>query len=401
MEAPLSPAARPRVIALIPARGGSKSIPQKNIRMLNGKPLLHWTLGAACAAELIDAVYVATDDQRIADCVAAFGHPKARAIARSPETATDTASSESVLLEFARQQEAEHIVMIQATSPLLQSTDLDGGLRHYFSQQADSLLSVVRQKRFLWETDARGQAQPLNYVPARRPRRQEFAGFLVENGAFYVTKRSALLASNCRLSGRMVCYEMAEETYVELDEPVDWEIIASLLQHRQPGSTANSTRAIKLVLTDVDGVLTDAGMYYDAQGDALKKFNTRDGLGMEMLRRRGIQTGIITGEKTEMVAQRARKLKVDVLIQGCQDKWSALQQLLAERKLQLHEVAYIGDDLNDVEVLGRVGFAAVPADAMPAARARAHYVCSTKGGAGCFREFAERILRDVPAPAHS
>lgn len=380
-----------RVVALIPARGGSKGIPLKNIKLLGGRPLIHWTLEAACLSETIHKVFVATDDERIATVVAEFDHPKVRVVSRSPETATDTASTESVVLEFARDHEFDHLVLIQATSPLLQASDLDGGLRRYFESQADSMLSVVRQKRFLWETDAAGVARPLNYEPARRPRRQDFDGFLVENGAFYVTGRETLLASGCRLSGKILCHEMAEETYVELDEPSDWDAVGATLVQR-PIAALPSLDRIKLVLTDVDGVLTDGGMYYGSEGDTLKRFNTRDGMGMELLRNQGILTGIITREQTEIVSQRAKKLKVDILVQGCRDKLPALQQILAARNLKACEVAYIGDDLNDVEVLAHVGFSAAPADAADEARNSAHYICSKKGGEGCFREFAEVIL---------
>lgn len=388
-----------RVVALIPARGGSKGIPLKNIKLLGGRPLIHWTLEAACLSETIHKVFVATDDERIAAVVAEFDHPKVRVVSRSPETATDTASTESVVLEFARDHEFDHLVLIQATSPLLQASDLDGGLRRYFESQADSVLSVVRQKRFLWETNAAGVARPLNYEPARRPRRQDFEGFLVENGAFYVTGRETLLASGCRLSGKIMCHEMAEETYVELDGPSDWDAVGAMLVQR-PIATLPPLDRIKLVLTDVDGVLTDGGMYYGSEGDTLKRFNTRDGMGMELLRNQGILTGIITREQTEIVSQRAKKLKVDILVQGCRDKLPALQQILAAQNLKACEVAYIGDDLNDVEVLAHVGFSAAPADAADEARNSAHYICSKKGGEGCFREFAEVILRyQTPSPS--
>ena len=115
-------------------------------------------------------------------------------------------------------------------------------------------------------------------------------------------------------------------------------------------------------------------------------------MGMELLRNQGILTGIITREQTEIVSQRAKKLKVDILVQGCRDKLPALEQILAARNLKACEVAYIGDDLNDVEVLAHVGFSAAPADAADEARNSAHYICSKKGGEGCFREFAEVIL---------
>lgn len=218
-----------KYIAFIPVRGGSKSIPLKNIRPFCGRPLVYWTAEAASDCARIDRVYVATDDARIADAVRGFALPRVEVIARGAETATDTASTESAMLEFARAHTFEHILLIQATSPLLTSTHLSEGIAAYERGGYDSLLSVVRQKRFLWQTKD-GAATPLNYDPHHRPRRQEMDGYLVENGAFYLTSRARLLETRSRLSGRTGTYEMPEATYFEIDEPSDWAIMEQLKQ---------------------------------------------------------------------------------------------------------------------------------------------------------------------------
>lgn len=380
---------RHAVVGFIPVRGGSKGIPQKNIKPIAGRPLLYWALDAATRCNVIDRVVVSTDDAAIAAAVHAYGNDRVEVFERAPETATDTASTESAMLEFATRRDFEHMVLIQATSPLTQAHHLSEGIRHYLDKNADSLVSVVRQKRFFWSAQASGEAAPLNYDPLKRPRRQDHEGFLAENGAFYVTRRTTLIASGSRLAGKVVSYEMPEETYYELDEPTDWLVVETLLNQRPK---PYSPGTIKLLLTDVDGVLTDAGMYYTDQGDELKKFNTRDGKGMELLRNHGIKTGIITGEQTRIVANRAKKLKVDYLFQGVQDKLPVLQRILAESGLRPEEVAYLGDDLNDLEVLAAVGFSAAPADAVPRVRESVHYVCSSKGGQGCLREVSDLLL---------
>lgn len=151
-------------------------------------------------------------------------------------------------------------------------------------------------------------------------------------------------------------------------------------------------RHVRLVAMDCDGVLTDGGMYYAESGDEWKKFNTRDGKGVELLRRAGYLTSIITGEDTAIVERRAAKMKVDALIQGAQDKLSALDALLASHGLAHEQVAYVGDDLNDLPVMQRVGLACAVADATPPVRQIAHYVCERKGGEGAVREVAELIL---------
>lgn len=150
---------------------------------------------------------------------------------------------------------------------------------------------------------------------------------------------------------------------------------------------------IRILATDVDGVLTDAGMYYSESGDEWKKFNTRDGMGIKLLQKAGFVTAIVTQERTKLVARRAEKLAIPELHQGVMDKLSLLRELVARHGLSLSQVAYIGDDVNDLEALQAVGFSAAPADGMPGIRAAVDYVCDKKGGEGCVRELAELLLQ--------
>lgn len=155
-------------------------------------------------------------------------------------------------------------------------------------------------------------------------------------------------------------------------------------------------RDIRLFAMDVDGVLTDGGMYYSETGDELKKFNTVDGKGIELLRKAGIKTAIVTSENTALVAQRAKKLRVDFLCQGVSDKVSAIRAICRKLDISLENVAYVGDDLNDMKLLEKVGFAACPLNALQA-------VCDIpgilrlghKGGDGAVRAFADVILRGM------
>ena len=151
-------------------------------------------------------------------------------------------------------------------------------------------------------------------------------------------------------------------------------------------------RSIKLFATDVDGVLTDAGMYYSESGDEWKKFNTRDGMGIKLLQRAGIITAIVTQERTKLVARRAERLMIPELHQGVMDKLSLVRDMSARYGLTLSQVAYIGDDINDLETLKAVGFSATPADGMPQVAAAVDYICRKKGGEGAVREIIEMIL---------
>ena len=385
-------------VAFIPVRGGSKSIPLKNIKPISGKPLVYWTVKAACGCKYIDKVFIATDSDKIKENVEGFKEgseaelfKKAEVIGRSAESASDTASTEFAMLEFADKVEFDNIVLVQATSPLLVSSDLDRGFEAFGEENVDSVLSVVRQKRFHWGNDENGFAHPTNYDVFHRPRRQEFDGYLVENGAFYISSKEDLLKSKNRVSGNIKAVEMNEDTFFEIDEPSDWVIIEALM--KKNGITASKEiPEIKIFLTDCDGCLTDGGMYYSEHGDELKKFNTRDGMGFALLHKKRIVTGIVTSENVDLNRRRAQKLKLDVLEAGCRDKVAAVKVLCEKYNASLENVAYIGDDINDLDVIKIVGYGCCPADAMPQIREAAKYVTKAKGGEGVIREVVERII---------
>lgn len=388
-----------RYAAFIPVRGGSKSIPLKNIREIGGRPLVYWTLDAAVQCPQIDRVYLCTDSEVIRKKTEEYIEKyhcsnKLRCIDRPPETATDTASTESAMLYFGRTWENfQHIILIQATSPLLTASHLSAAISAYETDGYDSLLSVVRQKRFCWRAVEQGYV-PENYDYRNRPRRQEFDGYLVENGAFYINTREGLLRDECRLSGKIGVYEMEEETYFEIDEPSDWVIVEQLLRKRAEKREDGSGRLqnIKMLLTDCDGVLTDGGMYYSERGDELKKFNTKDGKAVQILHDHGILFGIITGENIELVRRRAKKIRADECCLGVSDKLTVLDQICQKYGLHYEEIAYIGDDLNDEPVLRKVGFPCSVPNGVPEVRNIAQYITSAQGGQGVVREIAELLL---------
>lgn len=383
-------------VAYIPARGGSKSIPLKNIKILAGHPLVYWTAKAACECRYIDRVYIATDSPEIRSAVDAFKNEnpafsKLCVIDRSAESASDTASTESAMLEFAEKRDFDSIVLIQATSPLLCADDLNRGFEEYEKPDTDSVMSVVHQYRFNWQCDEQDLIHPTNYDVFHRPRRQEFSGYLVENGAFYITSRERLLTTKNRVSGNIRAVEMPEDTFFEIDEPSDWVMIESLLKRRISEQKRNIPE-IKLFLTDVDGCLTDGGMYYSENGDELKKFNTRDGMAFQLLREHGIKTGIVTSESVNLNIRRAQKLQLDFIEIGCKDKLARIREIAKKADVQLSEVAYVGDDLNDLEAIENVGFGCCPADAIDVVKNAANYVADAKGGEGVIREIENILL---------
>jgi len=384
-----------KVIAFIPVRGGSKSIPLKNIKLFCGKPLVCWNIEALEACDFVDEVIVATDSDDIWNTVEARHYKKTTLYRRSAENACDTASTESVMLEYIHyaQLPSENIFMlVQATSPLTEDIHFTEALQMYGKGEFDSILTCVRNYRFFWNEDGTS----MNYDYKNRPRRQNFSGMLMENGAFYINTVKNILQSGNRLSGKIGIYEMPEYTATEIDEPDDWTILESLMQRHVLSKRQQKEKQVKLFLCDVDGTLTDGGMYYSESGDELKKFNTRDGMGFQLLREAGIKTGIITSENTKIVEKRAKKLKINYLRQSKRDggKVAAAKEICEELGISLDEVAYIGDDVNCYDLLSSVGYAACPRDAcVEVKNIPTIHISPFKGGEGCVREFITMILQ--------
>ena len=377
-------------IAFIPARCGSKSIHFKNIKMFCGKPLIYWTLNALENSKTIDKIIVATDCKEIATIVKSFNFKKVSIYWRNPANAQDSSSSESVILEYIKQSDLknnDYFFLVQATSPFTQSKDFDFAFQKLIQEKADSLLSCARVKRFFWNEDG----TPINYDFKNRPRRQDFKGNLVENGAFYINKVKNILKYKNRLSGKIAIYEMPEITSIELDEPNDW-IIAENLMKKNILSKKVFNKKIKLFAIDVDGVLTNGGMYYSKEGEILKKFNTKDGMGIELLRKNNIVPVIITKEDSKIVLRRAEKLKIKEVYIGIKDKLKIIEKLMKKYNLEFENIAYIGDDINDLPVLKKIGLSFAPNDAISEIKQIANYVTTKKGGEGALREAIERIL---------
>lgn len=216
-------------IAFIPVRGGSKSIPLKNIKLLAGKPLVYWTSKAANDSKYIDKIVIATDSPEIKDSVKSFGLKKIEIYDRNPENAQDESSTESVMLEYIKKamlKPEDKFFLIQATSPLLKTKHINEMYEKYLSECADSALSCVSCKRFFWSKEGKS----INYDYRNRPRRQDFDGFLMENGACYINSVSNIVKDSNRLSGKIAVYEMPEYTSVEIDEPDDFLLLEKLME---------------------------------------------------------------------------------------------------------------------------------------------------------------------------
>ena len=377
------------VIAFVPARGGSKSIPEKNIKYFCGKPLIYWNLHELQKSE-VDEIVVATDSDNIKLVVESFKFSKVKVYDRSSENSQDTSSTESVMLEYINSSDlsgSDIFMLVQATSPFTQTIHFNEGLS--LLEDYESILSCCISKKFAWKEN--GQA--LNYDIYNRPRRQDYKGDLIENGAFYISLVSDIKETENRISGKIGIYQMPEYTCTEIDEIEDWIVAESLMRRFILNHKKRDFSKIKLFLSDVDGVLTDAGMYYTENGDEFKKFCTYDGMGMQLLQNSGIKVGILTSEDKQLNRRRAEKLNLDFDFHGTTDKLQIVKDLCKSEKITLNEVAYIGDDVNCFELLSNVGIAACPENAMKNIKSIPNIIqLSKSGGAGVVRELVEIIL---------
>lgn len=223
------------IISVIPCRGGSKGILRKNIKSLGGKPLVAYSIKASLESKAIDRTIVSTEDAEIKQVCLKLG---AEVIDRPIELALDTSQNEEVMLhvlQVLRRREdylPSYMVLLEPTCPFKTSKDIDLAVQRIVDSNADSLLSVYKSELFFWSANGK----PLNYDPKRRPRRQDRKDEFIENGTIFITKAQTFLKEKCRLTGKIVLFEMPREISWEMDSPFDWEIAECIIsKHRKVG----------------------------------------------------------------------------------------------------------------------------------------------------------------------
>lgn len=375
-------------IGFIPLRKNSKGIPGKNRRKFLGRPLFSWVLTQAVFSKL-DEVYIFTDDEWIIDFVKKeySWTVKIKIMERSAGSATDTASTEAAMLEFLGKIDFQFdvFVLLQATSVFTRAQDIDASLRQV-EDGYDSALTVVIDHRFYWSK----AGEPINYDPTKRPRRQDFQGNLVENGAVYATTTEAFRNSKIRISGQIACVEMPEISFIEIDSLTDWQVAEKLMEDHLK-ENKDSLRRIDTLILDVDGVFTNGKVYYGSDGELAKSFDMRDGMGLEILREDKIEIIVITSEKSDLVVSRMKKLKIDKVHLGVKDKLGLLQHLIKNDALSFGQFAYVGDDVNDMACMCSVAWSFAPANAMNEIKSRADILLCKNSGNGAIREAANFI----------
>lgn len=382
-------------LAVIPARGGSKGIPRKNILPLLGVPLVAHNIQAALRARLVDRVVVSTDDPEIGAISRQYG---GEVVWRPADISGDSASSESALLytlEYLQETEGyqpDLLAFLQCTSPLTQAEDIDGTIQALLDDRADSALAVIPFHYFLWQNEPSGDAVGINHSKTVRPLRQDREPQYLETGAVYVMRVPGLLQAKHRFFGKTALYQMPAERRLEIDAPVDFTIAEALVgQQARRGQIEALPEEIGALVLDFDGVFTDNKVIVFQDGREAVVCDRSDGWGIGRLKKSGLPMLVLSTEPNPVVTARAAKLDLPCM-QGIQDKWSALETWLAERSIDPASVVYVGNDDNDLPCMTRVGCAVATADAYPKVMAVADIVLEHRGGDGAIREICELIL---------
>ncbi|GAA1906341.1 N-acylneuraminate cytidylyltransferase [Streptomyces sodiiphilus] len=390
------------VLAVIPARGGSKGVPGKNLAPVGDAPLVARAVRACRAARLPTAVLVSTDDPDIAAAAHSAG---ARVAERPAGISGDTASSESAVLHAMdvhrahRGRDADVVLLVQCTSPFLTAEEIDG-VAAAVLDGADSALTVAPFHGFLWREAAGTGGHGVNHDKAYRPRRQDRPQDLLETGAAYAMRADGFRAERHRFFGRTELVRTDPARVLEIDDPHDLaraRALAPLLDTAGPATGAPPAcrlpgRAdIDAVVLDFDGTQTDDRVLIDSDGRETVAVHRGDGLGIAALRRAGLPVLILSTEQNPVVAARARKLRVPVL-HGIDRKDLALKQWCEEQGIAPERVLYAGNDVNDLPCFGLAGWPVAVAGAHDVVRAAARAVTSAPGGAGAIREIASWIL---------
>jgi N-acylneuraminate cytidylyltransferase len=381
------------IVAVIPARGGSKGIPGKNLRPVGGVPLIVRAVLSARASRLVDRVVVSTDDLAIASLARGAG---AEVVERPREISGDTASSESALDHAIDSLEERGVsvrilAFLQATSPFIDPDDLDGAIERVAAGESDTVFSAVESWGFVWRDGPSG-AIGVNHDAATRPRRQDRELEFLETGAFYVMDAAGFRRAGHRFFGRVGIAVVPESHALEIDTLEQLALADALAPLHARVAREPVAIDVDAVVTDFDGVHTDDTVALGQDGQESVVVNRSDGLGVARLTAAGIPVLILSTETNPVVGARAHKLGVEV-IQSSTDKAAALAGWAAEHGIPLERIAYLGNDVNDLGCFALVGWPVAVPNAHPLALGAARLVLTTPGGSGAVRELADAVLR--------
>lgn len=403
------PGSEQRIAIVIPARFGSTRLPGKPLADIAGKPMVQHVYERALQVSNANYVVIATDDERVAEAVRAFG-------GKYVMTSPDHPSGTDRLAEVMREVDADIYINLQGDEPLVRPADIEslaagmladagvsiGTLCHPIDEQEAKNPNTVK---VVLATN--GNALYFSRSPIPYPRDKEATSYLKHVGVYayrrdvvaqYSTLPQPMMEhaeklEQLRLMAAGYCIRayIVEPTGPGVDTPECLEHVRALITGQQP-TPKPTLKDIRLVITDVDGVLTDGGIYYDATGECIKRFHVRDGLGMRMLEENGVRVAVLSGRDSATLRKRVSDLGISLCQFGVKDKHSACMQLMEEAGVTSAQTACIGDDSIDLPAFSACGISFAVADAPIYVKAAATQTLLAGGGTGAFREVADAIL---------
>jgi N-acylneuraminate cytidylyltransferase len=402
---------KPEILAIIPARGGSKTVPRKNIQPLAGHPLIAYSIAAGLQAQRVNRVIVSTDDEEIAEIGRSYGAevPFLRPASLAQDETVDLPVFKNAL-EWLAETEAyqpEIVVQLRPTSPLRPPDCVDRAIEILLSNtDGDSVRGVIpsgQNPYKMWRISSEGNLQPLlgnNFEEPYNMPRQELPQTYWQTGHIDVIRASTILEKGS-MSGDVILPLIMDPRYaVDIDtakdhEHAQWILGQSDLPLIRPGRKVRPLpQKVELVVFDFDGVMTDNRVWVDAEGRELVSANRSDGWGLARLKQTGVQIVVLSTETNSVVAARCRKLGIEA-IQGIKDKAKALRKLMESRGIESNQTIYIGNDVNDVVCFPLVACALVVEDAHPEAKAQADLILTKRGGQGAVRELCDILIRNI------
>ncbi len=385
-----------KIVAAIPARGGSVGLPGKNIRPLNGIPLVGRTVRAARGSRFVSDVFVSSDSSQILTIAEKYG---AKPFLRPQELSGPTATSESALIHLLLNEPSlvseppDILVFLQCTAPFTQAHHVDSVVETLLSKEATSAITVVDDHGFYWEVGENGDGVGINHDPSKqRVRRQDISSRYRENGAVYAMRVPDFLATENRYCGKTILVPV-DSTWIEIDTSQDWDIAEAFIR-TEPFTgdlSVESLAPVRGLATAFDGVHTDNSVFVNQDGTESIVCNRYDEIGLERLIGRGARLLMLDREEDNLAVLRARKLAMEYKSHPF-DKLQVLSDWRTRHNLDWAEVAYIGADIADIDGMKACGLSAAPRNAPAEVKATASIVLESAGGAGAVHEFCELLI---------
>ncbi len=379
-----------KIVSIIPARGGSQGILNKNLQYVGGQRLLERAITTCLQAKFINECVVSSDSSKILEISLNLG---ASTVLRPTELSQGHSTTESAIehvldVKYSNGDLPDIVVLVQCTSPFISAADLDSALTLMTSDSSiNSIFSAVKSHSFLWKFTEQGLVA-INHDGVSRKMRQEIDSEYLETGAFYAFRAKEFLEKKSRFINPIFPFEVSPLSKFEIDDNND------LVVARMISNFISKPKILfqpKAVVTDFDGVHTDDFLFVNENGNETIKVSRSDGFGISLLKGLGIPILVLSSEENAVVSVRSKKLGIEC-IQASKDKVISLNKWLTDKGIDSGDVLYVGNDINDLDVMEQVGFAVAVKDAHPKILAVADLILDSKGGQKALRELSELIV---------